>query len=251
MLRFFRHIRQKFLQEGKASRFIGYALGEIVLIVVGIMIALQLGEWNEDRVDRRTEATYITELLEDFQANRKELEENITSTEDILTAMIGLINQSNLETPAWTLDEISEAFKLVQAMPTFAVVDRSYTNLVGSGDLKVLQSLELKNALALYYSRYEVVSIVQSTHEMELVQTFQPYIIESLDYQAVSLSRVKDFPLPPSSEKAQILDVLKTRKFRNIVTQKWTICHDLLDQFRTMLIRNEEIYGRLNSLTDK
>jgi hypothetical protein len=80
---------------------------------------------------------------------------------------------------------------------------------------------------------------------MELVQTFQPYIIDNLDYAAVKRDLVDDFPLPASSEEARILEVLGTRQFRNVVVQKWVISTDLLDQYRGMLKRTDEVLQML------
>jgi hypothetical protein len=76
---------------------------------------------------------------------------------------------------------------------------------------------------------------------MELVQTFQPYIIDNLDYAAVKQDRVDDFPLSAAHDEGRILDVLATRQFRNVVVQKWVISTDLLEQFRGMLKRTDDI----------
>lgn len=54
MLRFFRQIRQGLLTHNKFSKYLLYAIGEIVLVVLGILIALQINTWNEDRKDRLT-----------------------------------------------------------------------------------------------------------------------------------------------------------------------------------------------------
>jgi len=90
-----------------------------------------------------------------------------------------------------------------------------------------------------------VTAVVQATHEMELVQTFQPYIIENLDYAAVKRNLVDDFPLGEPGDKARILEELHTRQFRNTVVQKWVITTDLLDQFRGMLERTERVLAML------
>ena len=247
MLRLFRHIRQRLFLEGKVSRYLGYAVGEIVLIVVGILVAVQISESNQQRKDRRAETTYNNELLEDFETNKQQLEESTASFENLLVIMIELLKQSALETPSWSVDQLNEAFLEVQKMPGKSTVERAYESLIGSGDLKILKSRPLKNALAQYYSADELMKIVHNTHEMQLVQIIQPYVIENMDYQAVNTSRVDDFPLPPAVEKDRILEVLKTRKFRNIVNQKWNICNDLLNQHRMMLTRTEEIIRMLSN----
>ena len=86
---------------------------------------------------------------------------------------------------------------------------------------------------------------------MELVQIFEPYIIENLDYSAVAFDRVDDFPLLPPVEEASILDVLTTRQFRNILAQKWVITTDLLDQHRGMLERTNSVLRLLESVDHK
>lgn len=214
---------------------------ELLVLIVGIYVGLQVDDWNKARQDRQTESIYLSEFMEDFQSDQENLEESIGEAGEILTAMIGLLEQSSLETPTWTVAELNDAFRNIQRMPTFDLNDRVFSNLTGSGDLKLIQNRELKYALAGYYRDSKLTNLVQNTHEMELVQTFQPYLIENMDYQAVHHSRVDDFPLPPSMDRDQILEVLKTQEFRNIVTQKWVIMTDLLNQFRGMRERNEEI----------
>jgi len=49
MIKFFRNIRQKLLSEGKTTNYIKYAIGEIVLVMIGILLALQVNNWNENR----------------------------------------------------------------------------------------------------------------------------------------------------------------------------------------------------------
>jgi hypothetical protein len=143
--------------------------------------------------------------------------------------------------------ELNQKFSLIQSMPTFFRITRTYENLTGSGNLNVIQSGKLKNALADYYANAERILLVQESHEMELVQTFQPYIIEHLDYSAVHYSRVDEFPLPPPVNEKSILEVLNTQQFRNILTQKWMISTDLLNEYRDQLELTNGIIEILDS----
>jgi hypothetical protein len=168
-------------------------------------------------------------------------------SEQIIRSMIVLHEQSTLVEPSLSVAELNQKFSLIHHMPTFVIATRTYANLIGSGDLKLLRNRQLKNLLAAYYAAADLTKVVQSTHEMELVQTFQPYIIDNLDYAAVRPTEwlvyedADDFPLTVPSEEARILDVLDTRQFRNVVVQKWVISTDLLDQFRGMLKLTDEI----------
>jgi hypothetical protein len=214
---------------------------EVLVLVVGIFIGLQVDDWNQLRKDRVEERVYLEELLEDFEANRTALLQSISDFEEIIPAMTRLLEQSAMDTPDWSIGELNDAFRKIHYMPTFFPVERAFTNLTGSGDLKLIRNRDLKNALAQYFSASKLVELVQNTHEMELVQTFQPYVIEHMDFQAVFYQRVEDFPLPSAVEESRLLEVLDTREFRNNLTQKWTICTDLLYQHRSMQVRTSEV----------
>jgi hypothetical protein len=69
MLTFFRHIRKSILGSGQAKRYILYSVGEILLVMIGILLALQVNNWNEQRKDRLKERVVLSQLKEDYQAN--------------------------------------------------------------------------------------------------------------------------------------------------------------------------------------
>ena len=66
MLRFFRQIRQRLLTDNKFSKYLLYAIGEILLVVIGILIALQVDNWNEQRKSEITVNTYRVKLINDL-----------------------------------------------------------------------------------------------------------------------------------------------------------------------------------------
>jgi hypothetical protein len=218
---------------------------DLLVVVVGLFLGLQIDTWWEGQKSARIESTYLQEIREDFELNRSSLLDQINDAEQIIRGMIALHEQSTLDTPTLSVAELNEKFALINHMPTFVIATRAYGNLIGSGDLKVLQNRELKNLLAAYYAAADLTALVQTTHEMELVQTFQPYIIDNLDYASIKRDLVDDFPLTAPSEEARILEVLDTRQFRNVVVQKWVISTDLLNQFRTMLQRTDEVLQML------
>ena len=67
MLRFFRQIRQRLLTDNKFSKYLLYAVGEILLVVIGILIALQIDNWNEERKERSLYQQYLVRLKADFE----------------------------------------------------------------------------------------------------------------------------------------------------------------------------------------
>ena len=220
---------------------------EILIVVIGLFIGLQVDDWNQRRIDRSTEAAYLRELLEDFEANRASLEKTSQRLETILRNTNALLGQSVLEEPDWTIAQLNDAFVWTQNMPAFIAVVRTYINLKGSGDLRLIRNRELKNDLAQYFAESDLTVLVQNTHELELVNTFQPYIIDNLDYQAVYRQLLDDHPIAAPVDEARILDVLHTGEFRNVLTQKHTISADLLNQRRKLLAMTDNIIEKLEA----
>ncbi len=79
MIKFFRHIRKSLLMENKIGKYFKYAIGEIVLVVIGILIALQINNWNQTKKERYKEINLLKELKMNLQTNIHNLEMDITS----------------------------------------------------------------------------------------------------------------------------------------------------------------------------
>jgi len=241
MVTFFRKIRWRLAKDQRFLQYTRYAIGEIVLVVIGILIALQINNWNEERKERIIESDYLREMLEDYETNLNRSDNVVAIIENILPVLTGLLNQSAMKTPTVSVDSLNKAFAEIHNMPTYSSSDRVYNNLIGSGDLKLIRNKELKAQLSYYFETLATLRLVQNTHELELVESFQPYVIDHMDFQAVQIQRVDDYQLPPSVDAHRILEVLKDREFRNIITLKWTIITDLLQQNRKLRDINREI----------
>jgi hypothetical protein len=73
MIKFFRKIRQNLLSEGKTGKYLKYAIGEIVLVVIGILIALQINNWNQQRILEKQSQQVLLNLREEINENKTEL----------------------------------------------------------------------------------------------------------------------------------------------------------------------------------
>ena len=78
MIKFFRKIRQKLLTENKFSKYLLYAIGEIILVVIGILIALQINNWNEKKKEAEKERAFLKEINLDFKSNKAQLDSIIS-----------------------------------------------------------------------------------------------------------------------------------------------------------------------------
>src|SRR6056297_3227687 len=83
MIKFFRKIRQTLLSDGKTGKYFKYAIGEIILVVIGILIALQINNWNEERKLQNEINTYLNQKLENLKAEKSKyvLDEGIENVD--------------------------------------------------------------------------------------------------------------------------------------------------------------------------
>lgn len=77
MLKFFRKYRQKLLAAGRLSKYLLYAIGEIILVVIGILIALQINNWNEERKESITERLVLEDLRDNIGRNTQLIESTL------------------------------------------------------------------------------------------------------------------------------------------------------------------------------
>jgi hypothetical protein len=78
MIKFFRHIRQRLLTENKVSKYMFYAIGEILLVVIGIVIAVQIGNWNNDMKRKKLEKILLSQVKEEILMTLNDLESDLS-----------------------------------------------------------------------------------------------------------------------------------------------------------------------------
>ncbi len=74
MLKFFRKIRYDLMEKNKTRKYLKYAIGEIILVVIGILIALSINSWNENRINKQKEKLLLNELHKEFISNKIQLD---------------------------------------------------------------------------------------------------------------------------------------------------------------------------------
>jgi len=73
MIKFFRNRRQNLIMENKTGKYLKYAIGEIILVVIGILIALQINNWNETQKHNKSRKTYTETLITDLEKDSIQL----------------------------------------------------------------------------------------------------------------------------------------------------------------------------------
>lgn len=201
---------------------------DFVLVVIGVFMGIQVANWNESRLEGQRETAYLVALHDDFSAVVTELDHDIARYGDIAASMTFLLEQSRMAQPDASLDALNEAVGRLITMEGTTISSGTYSNLTGSGDLAIIRSQELRNAMSSFFAKYDVVLLVADTHEMQLVNIFQPHIIANLDYVGM-LPTGRGVTPSTAFSPDRIRTALRTNEFRNVVAVKWDIVTDLRD----------------------
>jgi hypothetical protein len=149
MINFLRSIRRDMINENKTSIYLIYAVGEVVLVVFGILIALQIDNWNENKRIRNTEHQYLLALKEEFSFNNGELESIMNRNKLNFDYALRILDNTGPEYPEITDEEfgrlLTNSLSIeTQFDPSQGVLDE----IISSGKLGIFSSKELKFALS-------------------------------------------------------------------------------------------------------
>lgn len=183
MIKLFRNIRQKLLVEGKTSKYLKYAIGEIVLVVVGILIALQINNWNEANKESQLEAKFMRSLHEDLQADTTNLNDLINRYEQ---------QNKQLDTVLTLYHTLEKGYNEVLWRNLYSTInyrnfiytDRTITQLKSTGDLKLIHDRTLTNDIIEYDSYvYKLLTYYYTDLEFYYKLNNQSYF-ELIDYES-------------------------------------------------------------------
>ena len=185
MFRFFRTLRQRLLSENRASRYMLYALGEILLVVVGILLALQVNTWNEAQKALQEEELIIRNLQSEYQENLRLLQINQHRFRNLATAvhtLMGLIGKSEEELGRHNLDSlISKSIDLFDYNPA----DIALSEILATGRLSMLRSDALKKALLKWSNGIKDKEEAWETMDQMNQNLLVPYLMEHISLKNV------------------------------------------------------------------
>ncbi len=145
MIKFFRHIRKSHLMENKTSKYLKYAIGEIVLLVIGILIALQINNWNQSNILKIEEVKSLKSLHSEFQENLQKFD-NIHALQLDRNDAINRILFSDVSNyPLSSLDSLYLKANFSWTYnPSFGI----YNTLINSGKIQLIANDSLKNRIS-------------------------------------------------------------------------------------------------------
>lgn len=163
MIQFFRKIRKELLTENKISKYLFYAIGEIVLVVIGILIALQINNWNNNRIKKNAENQYYQNIKRQITEDKQEIIGNINyNNVDLNKLKYGVqIIEENDRSKTDSLGYI--AMNLVR-YSDFNRQSNIYETMVNSGEIKLLKNPDIIDGLRSLEEIYIYINKMESIH---------------------------------------------------------------------------------------
>jgi Family of unknown function (DUF6090) len=163
MIKFFRRIRQRLITEnlpagqaGKTSKYLLYAVGEIFLVVIGILIALQLNTLKEENKLADQETSYLKRLLSDNQQDLISFSEYINGFELSQKAVAALSAALNNPTNDTMLVQAAmDYYEYATSFPYFPMSKSTFEDLSSTGNLTVIKNSQLRDKIVQHYFHLE------------------------------------------------------------------------------------------------
>jgi hypothetical protein len=147
MAKIFRNVRRQLMSENKVMAYLRYAIGEIFLVVIGILIALQVNNWNEHQKQKKREIIYLQNLSIDLK-KQIQLQNNYISFEDIIIQdckdIVAHYEQNN---GFKKMDSIFPKINDLSIRMSFTNANTTLLEMINSGDINIIDNESLKKGL--------------------------------------------------------------------------------------------------------
>ena len=147
MLKFFRRIRQTLLSENKFSKYLLYAIGEIILVVVGILIALQINTWNEQQNNNQKEQALLKEIHREFVDNKTQLDRITKLNKEALLSCDSLLSKYPLQNDPSSVNYLIRYMDRAFQNYTFNPTDGTINAIINSSTFNLIKNDTLRRYL--------------------------------------------------------------------------------------------------------
>ncbi|MDO1501197.1 DUF6090 family protein [Winogradskyella maritima] len=226
MIKFFRKIRYNLMEQNKTGRYLKYAIGEIILVVIGILMALQINNWNEQRKENSNEQAILKRLEKEFISNKEQLQDKIEFRNTLIKSCKQLLDYFDKPENV-TRDSILVYLSTIQP-PTF---DPIQNDLVSSGTIEILKDEELKQLLVNWSTDVIQLQEVERIFLRFCEQRLYPYVNEIDIQRDIAYNFFKDIPT----------NLLESKQVENLVPGKSKLVTRSTDE----LLRDPKLEGKI------
>ena len=186
MIKLFRRNRQKMLANNKIGNYIAYAAGEIILVIAGILIALAINEHSNNEKKLELRNSYIIQLHDEADRNLKKLAILDNESKQMLKELdtvFKILLFKDYENPRLS----TKSFYLIMSKKFYPVMI-TYENLKFSGDLKLFDDLNLRNAISETYETFNPIEKLESSEQQAIEAYYENFLMRKVKFRDMGMS---------------------------------------------------------------
>ncbi|PWI29870.1 hypothetical protein DI383_08940 [Flavobacteriaceae bacterium LYZ1037] len=215
MIKLFSKIRKQLLNENKTGRYFKYAIGEIFLVMVGILLALQVNNWNQERQLNKEEAKILKGLHQEFN-------ENITRFDDIYKLQEarrdGILEALTSNIEDLSIEEFDSISKVIGWSWTFDPYQGFYNSVISSGRIELISNDALKQGI----TRFQDLLNDYKEEEINTMgfvdENLYPYLIDNDFPNFETITNIKERTEQEKIIEKQIyIEIYQSNKFENLL----------------------------------
>jgi len=240
MITLLRKIRKNMLNKGKLSKYLLYAFGEIFLVVIGILIALQINNWNENRQNKKTENNYLLGIIDNLDKDIEELKSHLGKDTLQLQAQTTILRSFRGEKIKNNSSELVTAILRFQGLRSFEGNNIVFEDMKSSGKINMIASDTLRFKILDYYKSFESFKKMESSNNNTTSQLKEPISMAYLDSNSIYE------PLFPDSLKSEVNELDLSFFERNTDSPEVTDFANKISSIKAMLLNNHRSKIRLS-----
>ncbi len=243
MIKFFNKIRKQLLNENQTGRYLKYAIGEIILVMIGILLALQVNNWNNNRELKKEELKVLKSLLKEFNENLNifdiAYEFHLNRKESIEAIMT-----SNLrELP---LDSVRRLNRNVSDNLTFDPFQGIYNSVINSGKIELISNDSLKHKIARFQDLLSDYKEEETNTMLFVYNNLYPFQLDNLKMNFNLIYGIKEGSREELTELNQnTIQLIESDKYENLLVYVYGYMREI---FTEGPILREEMRSIINLL---
>jgi len=185
MIKFFRKIRYNLMDKNKTGKYLKYAIGEIVLVVFGILIALSLNNWNDLRKNKAKEKVILQKLKSEYGSNLEQLNQKISMRKDAAESSVWLLKRFDFDDFNEKRDSIDYHIARTLFFPTYDPNTGITNELINTGNLYIINNDSIKTFLANWSASVIDLKQDEFTYEVFVSTIYTPFLIENYQFRNI------------------------------------------------------------------
>ncbi len=187
-MKLFRGIRQSLIKKGNIKRYLLYAVGEILLVMIGISLAFQVSNWDDNRIKKKAEIRFYENIREQI-IDDKELIQGQVHFNDRYMVQFKYANEIIENNDRSKLDTLGKIVRNLTQYSDFDKEGNIYETMVNSGQVSLLQNLKIVNGIRELEELYNFVNRMESIHYDVSMNYTAPAIGSALKYSTNEIKK--------------------------------------------------------------